>query len=175
MKWLIGFVASALLLVCGNAVAQEPAADMAPQSVPYVTRVIVDGEGYRCYRLDATVELQYLYIDTASRRVTFWGARVLDLGPASPLPSIGVEVGDVITRLDRIPVATRAFRRRNQVGNWVWQLPEMDRHYSLTHVRFIKAGTSAVLEEVVDLGPLGGPLTPPVPPAVPAGQPGLAP
>ncbi len=54
----------------------------------------------------------------------------------SPLHQIGLGVGDVVTRLDGVPVR---------------DVSELDRHYGETFVRYIRQGTTRVRNGVIDL------------------------
>jgi hypothetical protein len=59
--------------------------------------------------------------------------------PFSPLSRIGLTPGDMITRLDDIPIRTYA---------------DLDNHYTLTKITFIRQGTYYAQQAWVDLGPL---------------------
>jgi len=80
----------------------------------------------------------------------FWGARAISLDPDSPLRDLSMrssngratpfQVGDVLTRLDDVPIANGKFQDRRGV----WQLPELEEHFGPTTVRWIKTGHSFV-------------------------------
>jgi len=105
---------------------------------------------YYSPRLKARFVLQYMSIPGHS----FWGARIVDLNYDSPLRRIDLKVGDVVTRLDGIRVSTGRFQKTDYAtGSLVWQLPQMEKHYSRTHVRYIRTGRDHAHQETVDLGP----------------------
>jgi len=73
----------------------------------------------------------------------FTAARIVSKpGPDSPLRQIHLGIGDVITRLDGIPVTG---------------LGELERHYGRTYVRYIKQGTTRVRNGEIDLDDDGTP------------------
>lgn len=80
----------------------------------------------------------------------FSAARIVAIGPNSPLRFLGLQVGDVITRLDGTKVS--AGKWPNQDGCY-WMLPELERHFGVTKVRFIRRGTTVVEEPAIDVGP----------------------
>jgi len=77
---------------------------------------------------------------------TFFGVRVMRLDRDSPLRRIGMVEGDVITRLDgnTLDIGMSMAGARQY-------LPELDQHYGLTDIRWIKQGTSRVIVEKVQL------------------------
>jgi len=80
----------------------------------------------------------------------FWGARAISLDQDSPLHDLSIRTGngrvipfqpgDVLTRLDGVPIENGKFQDRRGV----WQLPELDEHFGPTTVRWIKTGHSFV-------------------------------
>lgn len=80
----------------------------------------------------------------------FSAARIVGIQPGSPLQQAGLNVGDVVTRLDGTRVADGKWP--NQQGCY-WMLPELERHFGMTKVRFIRRGTVTVEEPTVNLGP----------------------
>lgn len=80
----------------------------------------------------------------------FSAGRIVAIQPGSPLQQIGLNVGDVITRLDGTRVSEGKWP--NQQGCF-WMLPEFERHFGLTKVRFIRRGSIQVEEPTVNLGP----------------------
>lgn len=84
----------------------------------------------------------------------FWGARIVSIQSNSPLRQIGLRVGDVITRLDGIRVSDGRHQHFGPNGDTYWAIPQMEQHYSITQVRFIKTGETQVRNANVDLGPL---------------------
>lgn len=83
---------------------------------------------------------QWMYITINGRRIQFWGARILRLEPNSPVRQLGLHPGDVITRLDGIPIWRDMFRE----NGGTWQLVEMENHFGRTEVRFIHRGQNRV-------------------------------
>jgi hypothetical protein len=115
-------------------------------------------------RLKAELRGEYLYIIQNRQKVNFWGARIVTLEPGSPLEALGLRVGDVITRLDNVRISEGMHLARESVtGRSYYKLPELDRHHSMTEVRYIKTGTHDVKIGRVDLGPPGdrAPAAPP--------------
>lgn len=101
---------------------------------------IIAPKGYRSHTLRGTFKMQWMYIVQRGRMVTFWGARIISLEPDSPVWQLGVRPGDVITRLDGVPVWRGM--RRGRDGDW--DIPEMERHYGATEVRYIRQGQHIV-------------------------------
>lgn len=83
---------------------------------------------------------QWLFITNRGERVEFWGARVARLEPDSPLRRLGLHPGDVITRLDGIPI-WRGMYRNPDVP---WQIVEMEKHFGRTEVRYILRGSNRI-------------------------------
>ena len=104
-----------------------------------VARSIID-QAYRSAGLHGNFTAQWMYINQGGRRVTFWGARIIRLEPDSPLRSLGVRSGDVITRLDGIPI----WRGMYKESGGPWQVVELDNHFGQTEVRYIARGTHQV-------------------------------
>ena len=100
------------------------------------TRQVIIGPGsgqpqlaFFSSRLGARFEVQSIQIGAFS---PVWAARIVsEPQPGSPLQQLGLRIGDVITRLDGIPVTHTA---------------ELDRHVYDTQVRFIRAGSQYVEE-----------------------------
>ena len=87
----------------------------------------------------------------------FWGVRIVGLDPNSPLRQLGLKVGDVLTRLDGMRVSDHRFLSVGPGGSQYWSIPELERHYSITEVRYIKTGTIDVRNGQINLGPPQGP------------------
>lgn len=79
-------------------------------------------------------------ITQGGQKVSFWGARITSVDQFSPIRALGVRPGDVITRLDGIPIGNGIQQTQN--GEWI--APELDRHFGDTEVRFIISGTNKV-------------------------------
>jgi len=97
---------------------------------------IVMPSSYRSATLKGRFKMQWMYIIQRGQMRTFWGARIVQLDPDSPVWQLGVRPGDVLTRLDGVPLWRRMYKGRDGV----WQIPEMERHYGLTEVRYIRQG-----------------------------------
>ena len=111
----------------------------------------IAGGSYYSPRLKARFLLQNMSIPGHS----FFGARIVDMDWNSPLRQINLNIGDVVTRLDGVRVSTGKFQQTDFAsGMPFWAIPQMEKHYSQTHVRFIRTGTTLVQELTADLGPL---------------------
>ncbi|MFZ4731637.1 MAG: hypothetical protein ACOYK7_03755 [Pirellulales bacterium] len=95
---------------------------------------------YRSENLQGNFIAQWLFIRQNGKVIRFWGARIIRLDPSSPLRSIGLRPGDVITRLDGIPV----WRGMSRIGQDPWQLIQLEEHFGLTEVRFINQGSQVI-------------------------------
>lgn len=91
---------------------------------------------YYSRRLGARFLVQQLYLPQFGH---FWAARIVS-EPAwdSPLRQLGLEEGDVITRLDGLPVTSTQ---------------ELERHVLDTGVRYIKTGTQQVIQAKMFIQP----------------------
>lgn len=106
--------------------------------------------GYRSERLRGTFRAEWMQISSKSGRNTpFWGARIVQLDPDSPLHELDLQVNDVVTRLDGLPIATGMTRRDPSAP---WKLVQMENHFGPTKVRHIFHRTTEVQETTVDLG-----------------------
>lgn len=160
----------ATMLVSNDAAAQEPpkpndapvdisdfegddAAKSNDPNKPQALGFRISGPvgGYHSTMLGASLNLQYMQITQSGRKVNFWGGRIVSLEKNSPLNKIGLQLGDVVTRLDSIPIANKASQRKR---NQPYRLPEADSHYGPTKVRYIFRSTQNVQEKTVDLGNL---------------------
>jgi hypothetical protein len=72
----------------------------------------------------------------------------------SPLRKLGMVEGDVLSRLDGMYLNNGKF-----LQNGIWQMPELEAHYGLTDVKWIKQGTHRVNigQIVIDSGRQGNP------------------
>lgn len=122
--------------------------------------LILQDPGYNSVMLDAEFNAQWMKLASRGRTINFWGARIMELSPSSPLLNLGLKKNDVITRLDGVPIATGMTRTP---PNKMWDVHELEKHFGPTKVRFIKNRTSVVQEKTVDLGPHR---TQPLPPAL---------
>ncbi len=155
---LIGFVMVSMAGF-GTAFSQEegPVATAAPVDSTEYTAVIrstprIPGnpsdpaesasidQGYRSQSLRGYFLAQWMYIDQGGRRTTFWGARILRLDADSPLRTLGLRQGDVITRLDGLPIWRGMYKEEGQE----WQIIELENHFGHTEVRYIVRGTHQV-------------------------------
>jgi len=101
----------------------------------------------RADSLGGTFLIQRMSINQNGMNVLFWGARIVSLDRNSPLKTLGVRNGDVITRLDGLRLDNGLFK--NKDGDWI--APELDRHFGETEVRYIISGTNKVLIGEVSL------------------------
>ena len=113
------------------------------------TYQLLAGNAYSSQRLQAQLMLEWMTIPG----YTFWGARIVHMQPTSPLQALNLQLGDVITRLDGLRISTSKFWVPAGPGGGYWALPECERHYGPTEVRFIRSGTQQVQNGQVDLGP----------------------
>ena len=97
-------------------------------------------QGYRSQSLRGYFLAQWMYIDQGGKRTTFWGARILRLDADSPLRSLGLRQGDVITRLDGLPIWRDMYKEEGRE----WQIIELENHFGHTEVRYIVRGTHQV-------------------------------
>ncbi len=137
-RWALGVLGLAAILVLVGLADLAAAQGKAPPSQPpreqpavqprQPTQVLpkaVEG-AYYSHRLKAEFVIQNVYLPGWG---SFPAARIVSM-PAmnSPLHRIGLTMGDVIYRLDGIPI--------------MYNYRELDNHYAWTQVRFIKAGSS---------------------------------
>lgn len=87
-------------------------------------------------RLGARFQVQRLYLPAFGE---FTAARIVSVPEfGSPLRQLGLEQGDIITRLDGVPVTVER---------------ELERHILDTTVRFVKAGTETVRQATIFIHP----------------------
>jgi hypothetical protein len=119
---------------------EEPVAQVPPVAAGvYQSNATYDTPGYHSATLGAVFRTEWMYILQNGQQITFWGARITRLNVDSPLHALAVRVGDVITRLDGIRISTDMYQ-----DNGIWQLPECERHFGRTEVRYIITGTNTV-------------------------------
>lgn len=112
--------------------------------------IVAPPSGYRSETLRATFRTDWMKMTTKSGRdIEFWGARIVQLDPDSPLQALGLQVNDVVTRLDELSVAIGMTRRGASAP---WKLVQMEKHFGPTKVRYIFHKTTSVRETTVDLG-----------------------
>lgn len=116
-------------------------------NTPRIAGIFIPPPSYRSDVLQGNFVGKPMFVLIDRKKLEFWGARAVGLDPESPLRKFGFEVGDVLTRLDGITVDTEKFEERG-----VWQIPELERHYGPTEVKWIKQGTHAVNVDQLDLG-----------------------
>jgi len=118
-------------------VIEKPVIVEQPVIVERQVPVVVGSDGAYSPTLKASFHIENMRIPG----YRFTGARLIsDPAPDSPLNSIGLRKGDVITRLDSRPADT---------------LEELERHDKNTQIRYIKTGTTKVLLANVYI-PAGG-------------------
>ena len=125
---------------------QSPVGYSAPGPGGTVPRKLVPSFRSDCLR--ASFIAQWMYLELPQGHREFWGTRIVQIDPQSPLRTLGLRAGDVLTRLDGIQVASGMYRQ----GNEPWQIPELERHYGLTEVRYIVTHTHSVQIGSIDLG-----------------------
>ncbi len=133
-----GAPAAALLSTPAEATAPAPATQPAPQALSGgapgtpTQQLVIDPTqpnqlAYFSPRLGARFLIQPMFLPQFGQ---FFGARLVSLPePGSPLLQLGLSEGDVITRLDGLPVR----------DTW-----ELERHVLETSVRFIRDGEQVV-------------------------------
>jgi len=104
--------------------------------------------GYYSQRLGAKLNLQWMSIPG----FTFWGARIVQLSPNSPLHQLQLQRGDVITRLDGDKLSRGKFWIGTTNSSGYWALPECEQHFGHTEVRFIRSGEQQAQNGYIDLG-----------------------
>ena len=106
------------------------------QYKPQTRCQIITNRGTFSPRLGARVEIQQVFLPQFG---TFTAARIVSEPVwGSPLRELGLQNGDVITRLDGVRTT--------------W-LGEMENHYAHTDVRYIKAGTTQVRNGSIHIQP----------------------
>lgn len=147
MKPLLSIVA--LLLMADAAAAQLGIPINSEQARDAALDRLRRGEVYASQRWRASFHLEETLQLPQFQGLTFAGARIVRIDEDSPLIQMGLKVGDVITRLDGTKIDTG--RWPNQQGCY-WMLPQFERHYGLTKVRYIRSGTTQVVDQTIDLG-----------------------
>jgi hypothetical protein len=144
------------LLSLGNATSYadpgEPAGSIPVAASGGHARAYALGQFYHSPKLQADFITQYMYLTTPAGTVYFWGARIVGIDTGSPLEALSLHAGDVITRLDGIKIT----QGMSHVVDDYWVLPELEKHYSSTEVRYIITGTNEVKIGKITLPPYGG-------------------
>lgn len=104
--------------------------------------------GYYTQRLGAKLNLQWMSIPG----FTFWGARITQLSPNSPLHQLQLQPGDVITRLDGDKLSRGKYWIGTRSSEGYWALPECEKHFGRTQVRYIRSGEQQAQNGYIDLG-----------------------
>jgi len=135
---------------------EEPEKSRGQQS----TTAQVPIDGYYSPNLRASFLVDDFSVRVNGRWMVFTGARLTGTNPGSPLNGTSIRLGDVVSRLDGIPIGRGKYQ--SQQGSW--QAPQLERHYGRTVIRFVRSGTHEILNETINLGPLnqggGGILVP---------------
>lgn len=97
-------------------------------------------DAYYSRTLRAHFLAQWMYITERGQRINFWGARIVHVDHDSPIRQLGLNSGDVISRLDGIPIWRDMYREEGRP----WQIVEMENHYGRTEVRYILRGSNRV-------------------------------
>lgn len=129
-----------------RALADEPQPEGPPASTEWGLMKPLDQAIYHSDALDANFIAQWMYIDQGPMHYEFWGARIVGIGPNSPLNQIDLRAGDVITRLDGVPIS-RGMRKRHDG----WSIPELERHFGGTEVRHIHQGSQFVEVDMINI------------------------
>lgn len=110
--------------------------------------------GFRSKKLKGEFLGKPMYVQINGQSYPFWGARAVVLDQDSPLRKLGMVEGDVLSRLDGMYLNNGKF-----LQNGIWQMPELEAHYGLTDVKWIKQGTHRVNigQIVIDSGRQGNP------------------
>jgi len=95
---------------------------------------------YYSANLHGFFRAEWMSLPVNGRVASFWGARIASLQPDSPLLSLGVRPGDVITRLDGLPISLGMFRTEGGP----WQITQLENHFGATEVRFVIQGNPYV-------------------------------
>ena len=103
--------------------------------------------GFRSDSLRGDFVGKPMFIMLDGKKLSFWGARAVALDPDSPLRKLGIEVGDVVTHLDGVAVDNEKVEQ-----NKSWQMPELERHYGATEVKWVKQGAHRFNVGEIDLG-----------------------
>lgn len=163
VRWMTPSWVLLLLAVGGAARANEdePIATEPPVPAGGSYRAL-PSESYYSPNLRCNLLVEWMYIDTPPYgQVTFWGARIVGMDVNSPLRGLpNVNLGDVITRLDGVRISRNMYR---QAGQPFWSVPQVERHYGTTEVRWIRSGTNTVLNSTITLGNPAVPPSGPVP------------
>lgn len=109
--------------------------------------LFVPPPSYRSDRLQGEFVGRPMFVMLDGKKFSFFGARAVSLDENSPLRKLGLETGDVLTRLDGVTLDVDKFEERG-----AWQMPELERHYGPTEVKWIKQGMHEVRIGQVDLG-----------------------
>jgi hypothetical protein len=154
----------AILLVClvtNNVFADEaePVAKQAPATTTYAPAQVAI-VSYYSPKLKANLRAEWLYIQPGgpgTPQYTFWGARIVGMQPDCPLKTLQLKMGDVISRLDGIRVCGGMYQVQDPAtGQPYWFLPQPERHFGKTVVRYIISGTHEPREGDIQLGNAGG-------------------
>lgn len=119
-------------------------------------RQTVNGDTYRSESLRGNFLAQWMYINQGGKKVNFWGARIIRLDSDSPLRTLGVRTGDVITRLDGLPIWRGMYRESGRP----WQVIELENHFGQTEVRYIARGTHQVRVGQINIDTTAGDISP---------------
>lgn len=165
--WLTIVCCFALLISASGAYADDvPAPDGDPVEVSDTPSVaaavsnngqvaagqVIPPPGYQSQMLGGEFRAEWMKLSVNGRQpVFFWGARIVNLDPNSPLRQLGLNVNDVVTRLDQISVANNMVKMQN---NPFWTMSELEGHFGHTDVRYIFHKTKVVREQSIDLGPM---------------------
>jgi hypothetical protein len=165
-------IAMVFALASSQALAQEepPPPDVAAvDSTEYIPQVKISSDPgnvvvtqtlsedtYRSESLRGNFLAQWMFINQGGKRVNFWGARIIKLDSDSPLKTLGVRPGDVITRLDGLPIWRGMYKEQGMP----WQVVELENHFGQTEVRYIARGTHQVRVGQINIDSTAGDISP---------------
>ncbi len=132
-----------------KAAALRTGGNSGAQAAPLVVQ-----PGFRSKKLKGEFIGKPMYVEINGQSYPFWGARAVVLDQDSPLRKLGMVEGDVLSRLDGMYL-----NNGKHMQNGIWHMPELDAHYGLTDVKWIKQGTHRVNigQIVIDSGRQGNP------------------
>lgn len=152
MKWKITVPSMVLAVLVSIAVDeysgqshQAMAQGQGPAAMVMPTNPPGPPQADACYTptLKASLRLEWMSIPGFS----FWGGRITDIDANSPLHQANLRVGDVVTRLDGVSIA----KGKYWSGQY-WELPQIERHFGPTELRFIRTGHQNAENVQVNLG-----------------------
>lgn len=144
---LIRILCLSLVALVSSTCAQQPSTQATGELEAYTVQILPGNtQQYRSGRLKAGFQLIRLSIPG----YRFFAAKIVEMDADSPLREVGLDYGDYVTRLDGVRISTGKWWDSNQR---VWRLPQMERHYGRTQVRYVKSGGRRAFNGYTNLGP----------------------